>query len=283
MDYDPIKDRFGDLAAGSTVKTRILFTLLHIVFLRAWYVRRELRRQLAPNNGPVRMLDAGTGFGQFSYWVARRFPHISIDAVDIKEEYLSRARTLFSNTGLSDFATFLIDDLTRLKVQGPYDLILSVDVMEHIEDDEEVFRNFFRVLRPGGVVLINTPSDLGGSDVQEGNEGSFIGEHVRDGYNREELVDKLSRAGLKAKSSIYTYGFFGSLSWRLLVKWPMQILNFSWLLAPILPLYYLLVLPVGMCLNALDMRRPNERGTGLLVVAERPEDARHPEAASPDL
>jgi hypothetical protein len=35
-------------------------------------------------------------------------------------------------------------------------------------------------------------------------------------------------------------------------------------------LYYLPVLPVGLLLNALDLRRPNPTGTGLVVVARKP-------------
>ena len=66
--------------------------------------------------------------------------------------------------------------------------LLSVDVMEHIEEDVEVFRHFHRVLKPGGHVVINTPSDLGGSDVQDSEDESFIGEHVRDGYSRDDLL-----------------------------------------------------------------------------------------------
>ncbi len=269
MDYDPIKDRFGHLAGSSPLRTRLLFMLLHVVFLRAWYVRRELRREITACARPIRILDAGTGFGQFAFWMAQRFRGISIDAVDIKDDYLDRVSSLFKRAGLAESARFFVDDLTRLQARGPYDLILSVDVMEHIEEDEVVFSHFARVLKPGGVVLINTPSDQGGSDVQEGGEQSFIGEHVRDGYNRKDLVDKLSRAGLTTKQALYTYGFFGSVGWRLLVKWPMKMLNASWILLLLLPLYYLPVLPIGLMLNALDMVGENKTGTGLLIVAEK--------------
>jgi 2-polyprenyl-3-methyl-5-hydroxy-6-metoxy-1,4-benzoquinol methylase len=33
----------------------------------------------------------------------------------------------------------------------------SVDVMEHIEEDVEVFKNFYQSLKDGGVLLISTP------------------------------------------------------------------------------------------------------------------------------
>jgi 2-polyprenyl-3-methyl-5-hydroxy-6-metoxy-1,4-benzoquinol methylase len=283
LDYDPIKDRFGDAVAGNAWMTRIFFFILHVVFLRAWYVRRELRNQIyaiqrrraansGESSGPIRMLDAGTGFGQFSDYVARRWPDIEIDAVDIKDEYLERAELVFENTGLADRVHFSNEDLTALSKSGPYDLILSVDVMEHILEDVDVFNHFHRVLAPGGVVIINTPSDQGGSDVDPADhvEGqSFIGEHVRDGYNGEEISNKLQSAGLDTSHILYTYGPAGSLAWKFMIKWPMKLLNATWASVVLLPFYYAVFLIPGLLLHALDMRKPNKTGTGLLVVAER--------------
>ncbi len=268
---------------GRNGATRLFFTALQLVFLRAWYVRRALRRALAPVGGradaangarpgdrPVRMLDAGTGFGQFSWWVARRYADVSITAVDIKEDYLKEARRLFADANLSSRVTFAVDDLTKLSEEGPFDVILSVDVMEHIEEDEEVFRHFHRVLAPLGTVIINTPSDQGGSDVQDEGEESFISEHVRDGYAREDLRAKLERAGLSVESIDYTYGWPGSTAWKLAVKIPMRLLGAWWGWMLILPFWYAAVLPLVVALHALDVKLPNKTGTGLIAVAHRP-------------
>ena len=61
--------------------------------------------------------------------------------------------------------SFQTCDLTTLTDINCYDLILSVDVMEHIEEDVIVFQNFYRSLKENGILLISTPSDKGGSDV----------------------------------------------------------------------------------------------------------------------
>lgn len=272
MKYDPIKDRLGALVSRHPALQRLLYDVLDLLLLRAWYVRRELKRLLSayPLGREVRVLDAGTGFGQYAYFVARTYPNTRVHAVDLKEDYLERARRFVGQTQQAGQITFVVDDLTDLKAEGPFDLILSVDVMEHIEDDRAVFRHFARVLRPGGHVLINTPSDLGGSDVQEEGEESFIEEHVREGYNLNDLQEKLHEAGLEPIKSLYTYGPHGSLAWRLLIKHPLQLLNRSWALLPLVLLYYVPALPLGLYLNAKDLERRNERGTGLLVVAQRP-------------
>jgi len=270
MDYDPVKDRFGSLVAGSRWRTALFFRLLHLFFLRAWHVRRALRRAIGPKDRALRILDAGTGFGQFAWWIVRRWPAATIHAVDIKQDYLDRAEAFLKQERMADRVSFAIDDLTDLKAEGPFDLILSVDVMEHILEDVTVFKHFHRVLRPGGTVIINTPSDQGGSDVHTEGE-SFIGEHVRDGYGKDEVRSKLAEAGLQADLVEYTYGPFGSLAWRLTIKWPMIWLNASFASVLLLPLWYALVILPALILNGLDVSSKNRTGTGLIVVAHRPQ------------
>ena len=271
MDYDPIKDYLGRFFNSSPFLQRMFFGLLDLFFLRAWHVKKELRSIFGKydDKSPVRVLDAGTGFGQYSYFMARSFSAAQILAVDIKDDYLANAKAFFEKEGLDEKTTFAYEDLTDLKASGPFDVILSVDVMEHIEDDRAVFRNFERVLEKGGHVIINTPSDLGGSDVQGDSDESFIGEHVRDGYNLDELQAKLEEAGLKTVLAKYTYGKYGSLAWRFLIKYPMKMLSASKAFVIFLPIYYIPVLPFGMVLNALDVRSHNKQGTGVLVVASK--------------
>ena len=272
MLYDPIKDWLNRFAAKHPFFQRMFYALLDMLFLRSWYVRRELKWliQQFPPEKPLRILDAGTGFGQYAYFLARTFPHVQVTAVDIKEDYLAQAQAFLRTTPFYERVQFQPADLTRLSLPQSYDIILSVDVMEHIEEDEAVFRNFFKVLKPEGFVLINTPSDLGGSDVHTEEEESFIGEHVREGYNRQALEEKLQRAGLIPVRSLYTYGKWGSKAWRLLIKWPMLLLNANKALALLLPLYYLPVLPIGLLFNWLDLHTENPEGTGLLVIARKP-------------
>ncbi len=73
--------------------------------------------------------------------------------------------------------------MTQFVKPDEYNLIISIDVMEHITDDIQVFKNFYQSLKSGGILLISTPSDQGGSDVHDDEEKSFIAEHVRDGYS----------------------------------------------------------------------------------------------------
>lgn len=277
MDYDPVKDRLGRFFWTTPIRTKAFYRTLDAVFLRSWYVRRALRRLVAaradrnPAGRPVRVLDAGTGFGQYAYWLVRTFPHVEVVAVDVKDDYLDRARAFVAQTPYAGRVTFERADLTEpLPHKAAFDLALSVDVMEHIEDDRAVFRVIRDALKPGGHLVVNTPSDQGGSGVGGAGEESFIGEHVRDGYAVEDLVEKLETAGLRVTDTDYTYGPVGSAAWRLLVKWPITMLNRSPLLTPLVGAYYVGAGPVGLALNAVDLRRDNDTGTGLLVTAQKP-------------
>ncbi len=280
MEYDPIKDKLGNFVGVIPWRRRLFYRLLDAFFLRAWYVHRTVRQileeRLAPSGSrPIRVLDAGSGFGQYTYWLLENHPEIEVTAIDVKTDYLETCRSFFERIGLSDRVEWVEADLTEptdypFDSVDRFDVILSVDVMEHIREDREALRNMARVLRPGGYLVINTPSDEGGSGVTEDGQESFIGEHAREGYAVDDLEEKIRIAGLEPVETIYAYGPYGSLAWRILIQKPMKLLGTSWLLAPLLPLYYLPVFPVGMLLNAIDVRRKNSTGTGLTAVARKP-------------
>jgi SAM-dependent methyltransferase len=170
---------------------------------------------------------------------------------------------------LSDRVTFLSGDLNALSDLSCYNIILSVDVMEHIEQDVLVFHNFYKSLKDNGILLISTPSDKGGSDVHDNRGESFIDEHVREGYSMKDITGKLSLAGFRNIEAGYTYGKPGNISWRLSMKYPIQMLNVSYLFFIILPFYYLIFLPVSVFLNIFDLCLTHKSGSGLLVTARK--------------
>ena len=148
-----------------------------------------------------------------------------------------------------------------------YNLILSVDVMEHIEEDVQVFKNFYLSLKSNGILLISTPSDQGGSDVHDEHDTSFIAEHVRDGYNTNDIEEKLKSAGFSKVQTKFSYGSPGKISWKLSMKYPIILLNSSKLFFIILPFYYLVTFPFCLVFNFFDLTGNYNTGTGLMVKA----------------
>jgi SAM-dependent methyltransferase len=186
--------------------------------------------------------------------------------VDVKDEQVEDCNSFFKSIG-KNHVEFRVEDLVTYRNPDAYDLVLSVDVMEHILEDTDVFRNFHASLKKGGMLLISTPSDQGGSDVDEEHGTSFIEEHVRNGYNIKEIEDKLKTSGFEKVEARYSYGIPGKISWQISMKFPILMLGISKLFFIILPFYYLIFYPIAYLLNYLDVSISHRTGTGLIVKA----------------
>jgi SAM-dependent methyltransferase len=267
MQYDPIKKSLGKVF-NKTPFLRILFyRMLDLLLLRTWHVKKEIRAWSRSHKGKQRILDAGSGFGQYSFYMSGKSKDWSVEAVDVKEEQIEDCNSFFSRIGRRN-VLFSIADLTTYNRPDFFDMILSVDVMEHIEEDELVFRNFYDSLTQDGMLLISTPSDQGGSDVHDHDEeSSFIDEHVRDGYNIDDIQAKLKRAGFSKTEARFAYGKPGQTGWRLSMKYPILMLNRSKIFFILLPFYYIIAFPVALLCNWMDVAGSHKSGTGLIVKA----------------
>lgn len=273
MQYDPIKRSLGNVFNKSPFLRRMFYRMLDVLLLRTWHVRKELRKWNNQNSSDAQILDAGSGFGQYVYFLSGLNRKWNVLGVDVKQEQIDDCNAFFKRIGRGQRVKFEYADLTDFDMPNRFNMILSVDVMEHILEDVQVFKNFYKALQPGGMVLISTPSDQGGSDTHHDHDhdevSGFIDEHVRDGYGIGEIEEKLRSAGFTNVSARYSYGWTGSLAWRLSMKYPIQTLNVSKLFFLILPFYYLLVFPFVLILNYLDISKNWKTGTGLIVKARK--------------
>lgn len=269
MKYDPVKKIVGSVAGTNRILRPLLYKLLGLFFLREWHVKRALRELMRRVPPPKSVLDAGSGFGQYTYYLAKRYPATAILAVDVKEEQIADCRRFFEKAHIAN-VRFAVADLLALSYDNEFDLVVSVDVMEHIHEDMTVFRNLHRALKPSGRLLVNTPSNLGGSDVHSPDDQSFVEEHARVGYGMDEIRSKLEATGFTVEHARYTYGRVGTMAWRTGIKYPLVMLNIHKAFFLLLPFYYLLTFPFTLCLMTIDYYSRNKRGTGLLVVARKP-------------
>jgi 2-polyprenyl-3-methyl-5-hydroxy-6-metoxy-1,4-benzoquinol methylase len=269
MHYDPIKNVFASLIKKYSFIRIVFYNLLDLFFLRSWYVRRELKKiRKTFHDNTIEIYDAGTGFGQYTYFMSKKLSPANILSVDIKEDWIKDAEKFFGKTDTSN-VKLKVEDLLRINHENKFDLILCVDVMEHITEDVQVFQNFYRALKPNGFLLINSPSIFGGSDVHSDEDESFIDEHARVGYSKEELESKLHPLGFKTYKSQYTYGFWGDKAWRLGIKYPMVLLNISKIFFIVLPIYYLFTSPFTFILMILDYNSNNKIGSGINFIAQK--------------
>jgi SAM-dependent methyltransferase len=267
MQYDPVKRRLGTLFNSTPALRKLFYRLLDLLLLRAWHIHKELNGWAKDKRDrELAIYDAGAGFGQYSFWLSGLSPKWSITAIDVKDEQVADCNAFFQKIGRPQ-VKFEVGDVTKFQRPGAFELVVCVDVMEHILEDEAALSCYSISLMPGGMLIISTPSDQGGSDVHGEEEGSFIEEHVRDGYNIDDIRAKALRNGFSRVEARYSYGAPGKISWKLSMKWPLLMLNTSKLFFIVLPFYYLIAYPIAFVLNWFDVNGKHPTGTGLIVKA----------------
>ena len=82
---------------------------------------------------PKVILDAGCGRGDYSFYMAEYWPEALIDAVDIDGQCISKNKLVQRRLGLENIR-FEVQDITKVGSKEKYDLIVCVDVLEHIRE-----------------------------------------------------------------------------------------------------------------------------------------------------
>ncbi|HUB91675.1 MAG TPA: class I SAM-dependent methyltransferase, partial [Dyella sp.] len=93
----------------------------------------------------------------------------------------------------------VVDKLSELAM-GSFDYLFAFEVLEHIEKDGEVMREWMQYLRPGGRILLSVPAH----QRKYGRSDELVG-HVRR-YEKKDLHALLSNASLD-NIRIVNYGF----------------------------------------------------------------------------
>lgn len=102
-----------------------------------------------------RMLDLGTGGGQITIGVAQAFEQINIVGVDLAPIMLDMARDRVADAGLAARVTLELADVKALPYEnGTFDAVFSNTILHHIPEPLAMLREAWRVLRPGGVLVI---------------------------------------------------------------------------------------------------------------------------------
>lgn len=270
IEYDPVKDKFAAIIKKSRVLRRIFYFLLDLFFLRSWHLRRLISKtgSKLDQQGPWNLLDAGCGFGQYDRFILSHFKNVKVDSVDVKKDYLNDNAHYFEKDVNQDRIRFYYADLLQFETDKTFDMAICIDVLEHIEEDVLAMKNISKHLKEGGYFLMHSPSHYSEEDGDE--DDSFVGEHARPGYSKDEISEKLRKAGLEPENIHYTYGFWGHKAWVLSIKWPIMWFNKIGLFATLpLLVYYPVVMPFCLIMNFTDLYTRNKKGNGIYALARK--------------
>ena len=112
-----------------------------------------------------------------------------VDGFDRSPEGIDLANRSHGRPGVS----FSTADVAALPVASRcYDLYVSFETIEHVEDDEGMLEEAARVLAPGGTMICSTPNRDVMNPGTTINDGSFNPFHVRE-YSLQEYGNLLQR------------------------------------------------------------------------------------------
>ena len=113
------------------------------------FVRREIE-PLLPKS-PNRILEVGAGAGGTLKWLKTIYPEAETTAVELNPDLLDELK---QNVDVAVIGQ-IDETFTELKT---YDLILLLDVLEHLPDSTTTLRKLSKLLEPGGQVIVSVPN-----------------------------------------------------------------------------------------------------------------------------
>lgn len=245
--------RFGPLGTHARIRNaRLIHTLAGI------------------NLSGMQTLDVGCGHGYTLFWLAEHFPTMRLEGIDTDADQIAGCQRASEARGFSHLH-FRRGTPYDLPGQATYDLLIAIDVLEHLPDDQGALEAFAAALKPGGYLAVHVPLR---HQVQQRIFPAFrshtVSDHVRDEYLPEEIVERVEKAGLEIQRFGYGFGYWGELSFELN--------NLFWQNPWLRNLSALATLPLALVLGYRDACQHQVFGNSMVLLARRPTDASAPRA-----
>ena len=176
-----------------------------LLFSKSVLKQRKFREitELLGETSDLRCLDLGADNGVISYLLRERGG--SWKSADLDEQAVCSIRQLVKED------VFQINGISTTFNDNEFDRVVIVDLLEHIETEREFIEELFRIIKPGGELIINVPQiknsllrklrlAIGQTDEKHG--------HLRPGYTVEQLAvllkDKFQIINHKSYSKFFS-------------------------------------------------------------------------------
>lgn len=102
----------------------------------------------------VRVADVATGGGWAAIEMARAFPNVQVDGLDLDPASIAFANENLSGSGVEDRVRFSVRDAADPQLAGKYDLVTIFEAVHDMSYPVEALEGCKSLLAPGGVFLI---------------------------------------------------------------------------------------------------------------------------------
>lgn len=206
------------------------------------------------------ILDAGCGHGYTLFWLARNCKCCRLYGIDLDQGLIEMNRQVAESLGVThlQFSHGDARDIGGRK----YDVIFSIDLLEHINDDQGALRSWRNGLVDEGLLVLHLPlRHQTQRRVFSWFRHHLIPDHVRDEYTEADIINKLHLTGFRVERISYGFGTAGELAFEL---------NYLFWDHPMLRVVAALVTyPFALLLGYWDVMHPPGQGNSLLVVARK--------------
>jgi SAM-dependent methyltransferase len=103
---------------------------------------------------PARVADLACGTAWSSIAIARAYPGVTVDAIDVDAESIETARRNVLTAGLGDHVRPVVRDASESDMGGRYDLVAIFEALHDMNHPVGALRNARDSLSPGGSVVI---------------------------------------------------------------------------------------------------------------------------------
>lgn len=202
------------------------------------------------------ILELGPGHGTVTDRLAR---HGKVTAADLSPRCVAALRERYADHA---HVEVVLGDVAEAVAGRRFDSAVLVNVLEHIEDDEQALRDLYDGLNPGGTVILFVPAFEGlYSDFDRA-----VGHYRR--YRRDQLAGKVVHAGFEVLEARYVNPL-GALAWWVVACRLKRFPRRSWSVR----LYDRTVTPL---VRRLETRWTPPFGQSILCVGRRPPTAAPP-------
>jgi 2-polyprenyl-3-methyl-5-hydroxy-6-metoxy-1,4-benzoquinol methylase len=209
-------------------------------------------------NGCANILDAGCGTGIFTFALARKFPDSMVTGIDIDDALIVSNKEVSKKTGIKN-CSFITLDICQSDFAELFDLVISIDNLEHVENDELALKNLYKSIIKGGRIIIHVPGFYRRWFFFRWKVNFHVDGHFRHGYTKEQILNKVKKAGFKVSDAYYTYGWMETIA-----------NNISYLITKAEmknKFLYALIFPFLNFFSYFGRNALPEKGAGVIVIA----------------